>query len=71
MTETTIFKNKNYTVTLHPSRRSGWVIGEYRGTVPIGDNFIVYGDGRVAYDRPQLIPNYIKRIVRSNTRGVK
>ena len=59
----TIFQNKNYRIEINLSGKSGWIIGEYRGRYPIGDNFIRYSDGSIAYDNPGKIPEYIKKII--------
>ena len=54
----TIFQNENWKVEVSYTGKSGWIIEDI-----IGDNFIRYDDGRIAYDNPNRIPKYIKRIV--------
>ena len=54
----TIFQNKNWKIEVSYTGSSGWIIGD-----TVGDNFIRYNDGKIAYDNPYKIPKYIKRIV--------
>lgn len=74
MNEITIFENDNWKVTKYKGKNSGWIIGDrWAGNayIPVGDNWIYYGDSKFGFDHPELIPEYIKDKVRAIFRPKK
>jgi len=68
-------------------RKSGWAIGTFDGRHPKFKSFfvyhdksgyvdypVVYDDGRVGFDNPERIPQYVRRVLEKNAarwRGIK